>query len=397
LIIKKCFPYAVLLSLLPFAPACVTVQEHIPVPEELSDEARIPGIPEARIWGDEPPDFTATWLTSTKSELRERYPEITDTEHAYLAMSGGGANGAYGAGLMKGWTESGTRPEFTLVTGISTGALAAPFVFLGSEYDPMLERLFTTHSTKDLLKSRRNPLAMLKISVQATDPLKALIDEFVDETIMAEIAAEYRLGRSLLIGTTNLDASRPVIWKIGEIAASGQPGALELIRKILLASASIPAMFPPVHIDVEAGGGQYDELHVDGGTTSQVFVYPVQMDWSEVTERLGVQGRPRLYVIRNAKIDAEYGPSESRVISVMDRSITSLIRTQGIGDLYRIYFSAQREGIDFNLANIPSEFDEEMNELFDPVYMKGLFELGYSLAKTGYRWDKTPPNFDIEK
>lgn len=388
---KALYRFGLLMVVVFLGPGCITVLDHHPVPEHLGDAAEVPGMPGVRLWGDEPPNFTVEWMALTKGDVKERYPAITGTQHTYLAMSGGGSNGAFGVGLMAGWTDSGTRPEFTLVTGISTSALAAPFVFLGSDYDAVLKEMFTTHTTSDILKKRNRLFAIFSDAIQATDPLKSLINEYVDEEVMVAIAAEYRKGRSLLIGTTNLDVSRPVIWKIGAIADSGEPGALDLIQSIMLASASIPAIFPPVHIPVVAGGKRYDELHVDGGTTSQVFVYPVGMDWSALMEKFDVRGTPQLYVIRNAKIDPEYGPAKPRMMSIVNRSIASLIRTQGIGDLYRIYVSAEREGVDFNYACIPPEFNEKNKEAFDPVYMTSLFDLGYSLAKSGYPWEKRPP------
>jgi hypothetical protein len=149
---------------------------------------------------------------------------------------------------------------------------------------------------------------------------------------------------------------RPVIWRLGAIANSGHPDALELIRKILLASASIPAMFAPVLIPVEVDGKQYDELHVDGGAASQMFLYPVGIDYDEVLERLAVPGRPKVYVIRNSRLAPMYKHIPNRLIPIAGRSLQSLVRTQGIGDLYRMYMQTCRDGLDFNLAYIPAEF-----------------------------------------
>jgi hypothetical protein len=212
--------------------------------------------------------------------------------------------------------------------------------------------------------------------------------------MMAAIAEEHRRGRRLLIGTTNLDAERSVIWNIGAIACEGGDEALKLICDVLLASASVPAAFPPVMIQVEADGERYDEMHVDGGAVSVVFVYPSGLDWSGVGERLKVQGKPSLYVIQNLFVDPRYMPVKPNTIQIGARAMLSMIRNQGIGDIYRVYRLVERDGLDFHLAYIPPEFDLIPNELFDPVFMNELFDLGHSLGATGYPWKTLPPGYE---
>ena len=153
------------------------------------------------------------------------------------------------------------------------------------------------------------------------------------------------------------------------------------------------AAFPPVLIKVEADGKTYDELHVDGGTASQVFLYPAELDWKRVLEKLEVPGRPAAYVIRNSRLKPDWETVKPKIIPIAGISISSLIRTQGIGDMYRIYLDCQRDGIDYNLAYIPEDFDRKPSEDFDAVYMGALFERGYQMAKDGYPWDKAPPGF----
>ncbi len=184
-----------------------------------------------------------------------------------------------------------------------------------------------------------------------------------------------------------------MIWDIGFIADSGQPGALDLIRDIMLASASIPAVFPPVYIQVKAGGKTYDEMHVDGGTATQVFLYPLGVDWKLILSKLAVPSSPHVYVIRNSKLDPGWQEMEPRLIPVTSRSMESLIRTQGIGDMYRMYLGAKRDNLDYNLAYIPDDFDVKAQEVFDPVYMKALYERGYNMARKGYPWSKSPPEY----
>jgi len=370
---------------------CTAIPIRKSLPEELGEAAHIPDIPRARVWGDEKPSYFEEWFAQSREELMNRYPGIMGREHNYLAVSGGGANGAFGAGLLVGWSAAGTRPEFTMVTGISTGALAAPFAFLGPAYDTQLKEMYTTYSTKDLVKMGNILKAISGYSAIDTTPLRNLIAKYINHQIMEAIAAEYRKGRALWIGTTNLDAKRPVIWNIGVIAASGGPEALELIHKVILASASIPAAFPPVFIEVEADGDRYDEMHVDGGTASQIFLYPAGIDWGRVAQRLEVNGTPRAYLIRNSSLEPEWETVSPKILPIAGQSIVSLIRTQGIGDMYRIYLNCMRDGLDYNPAYIPEDFDPEPSEAFDPVYMGKLFDLGYRLAKEGYPWSKAPP------
>jgi hypothetical protein len=214
---------------------------------------------------------------------------------------------------------------------------------------------------------------------------------YMTTEVMEKIALEHHKGRMLLLGTTNLDAARPVMWDIGEIAASGHPDALDLIRTIQLASASIPVGMPPVIIEVEAGGQSYQEMHVDGGVTRQVFLYPLGIDWQRLEKRLNLPAKPKVYVIRNAYLDSDWKTVDRKIMPIAARTISSLIRTQGIGDIYRMYIGARRDGLDFNLAYIPGDFAKSVPERSGLVYMNHLYDLAYSMAKEGYHWESTPP------
>lgn len=346
-----------------------------------------------RTWSDEiNEEFLAEILRTAKREIewRRAAGETGTLPRAdYMAISGGGANGAFGAGLFCGWTAAGTRPEFKVVTGISTGALSAPFVFLGPSYDPQLRAVYTQTSTSDLVKPRGVLAGLFSDALMDTSPMWRMSRKYFTEAMMQEIAREYARGRILLIGTTNLDSQRGVIWNIGAIAASGDPRALDLFRSILIASAAIPAAFPPVMIDVEANGEPYQEMHVDGGALTQVFLYPpsFRIDSGEI-----VRDR-RVYVIRNSRLDSSWADVQRRTLSIAMRAVDSLIQTQGIGDLYRMYLTSQRDNVDFNLAFIPEEFSQKPKEGFDPVYMGQLFDLAYKAARDGYSWSKTPPGY----
>ncbi|MDH4020806.1 MAG: patatin-like phospholipase family protein [Xanthomonadales bacterium] len=392
-ILRHASQWGILFLLLVLA-GCAGPPERQPLPPEYTLKAGVPGIPEARFWGDEWPTFAAERFEEfTVADFQREYDGIYGKPHNYLAISGGGANGAFGAGLLVGWTESGERPEFTMVTGVSTGALIAPFAFLGPDYDGEMKTMYTTISTKDIARKRKLLAVLSNDSMADTAPLKALIAKVIDAEMIDAIAREHKKGRRLFIGTVNLDAGRSVIWNISAIAVSDYPQKITLIQDLLRASAAIPVAFPPVFITVEAEGKQYDEMHVDGGTGSQVFVYPAAVDWQVITRKLKVKGKPQVYVVRNSFLDADYNGVKRSVFPIASRTIDSLIRTQGVGDLYQIYTLCQRDGNDFNLAYIPSDFTDEPTEGFDPVYMKKLFDRGYQMSLEGYPWEKAPPGF----
>ena len=324
-------------------------------------------------------------------QIQQHKQAIYHKEHHYLALSGGGARGAFGAGLLAGWAEHGDRPSFTMVSGVSTGALIAPYAFLGEKYDPVIREIYVAHSTDDLFR-RRNVFSIVTgDSVMDVSGFVALIKRYLPDNLIDEIAVQYRLGRELIVGTTNLDSERPVIWSIGAIAASDHPGRYDLVRRVIMASASLPVAFPPVMIPVLADGAQYDEMHVDGGVANQVFVYPLGMDWSIITQKLKVVGKPKLYVVRNAKLSPEWSTTERKTVSIGIRSLDSLMRTQGLGDLYRIYTGALRDGIDYNLAYIPDDFVDTSTETVDANTMLELYNIGQSLGRNGYNWLKAPP------
>lgn len=312
---------------------------------------------------------------------------------ALLAISGGGDNGAFTAGLLNAWSASGTRPEFKLVTGISTGALIAPFAFLGTKYDATLKEVYTTISPKDVLEPRSFIGGVLGDGMADNAPLLRLTRKSVTEDFLKEVAAEYARGRFLLVATADLDARRPIIWDMGKIASYGGPDALDLFTRVMVASASIPGGFPPMMFDVEADGKRFQEMHVDGGIMAQVFAYPAVLRLKEQNAAAGSARERKLYVIRNARLDPDWAHVERSTMSIAGRSVASLIHTQGLGDLYRIYATAQRDGVDFNLGFIPSTFNEPHPEEFDNAYMRALYDTGYNMALKGFPWLKVPPGF----
>ena len=231
----------------------------------------------------------------------------------------------------------------------------------------------------------------------STKPLAELLERLIDENLLQAIAAEHNKGRRLLVGTTQLDAQRLVIWNMGAIAASHHPDALELFRQVLRASASIPVAFNPVYIKVKAAGQEYDEMHVDGGVKAQVMLYGEAISFFTARKKLGplMPQRPRkLYIIRNAQVSPEYESIEPHIWAIGPRAISSMTKYQGVGDLYRIYVLTQRDGIDYNLAFIPVDFHPKRASEFDTKYMKQEFEMAYNLARSGYKWHKYPPGFE---
>jgi predicted acylesterase/phospholipase RssA len=369
-----------------------------PVPKDLAATAAVAGMPTVRFWGDTADaSLLARYMLSLEREVKAAgvgsIAALPDAH--FLALSGGGSDGAFGAGLLCGWTERGDRPTFKIVTGISTGALIAPFAFAGPEYDHVLRDVYTNISTRDIVQQRSILGALTSDAATDVEPLRALVAKYVDQAFIDKVAEESRRGRLLFIGTTNMDAQRPSMWAMGAIAASGHPDSIQLFRDIMIASASIPAVFPPVMIEVQgADGKMYDEMHCDGGVTSQVFLYPASFSFNDLPDQAAVSRKRHVYVIRNAQLSASHKKIDRSIFPIAGRAISTLIKTQGVGDLYRIYLGTQRDGLEYNLAYIPESFTLDSGEAFDPEYMRPLFQLGFDLAKEGYPWAKAPPGFE---
>jgi len=367
------------------------------VPEDSLNSATVFGMQDIRAISGSPSDsFKQDFLKLLEQEEKENRPffdfKATKT-YCILAISGGGSNGAYGAGLLNGWSKSGTRPVFKIVTGISTGAMIAPFAFLGSEYDDELKEFYTKYSTRDIVQIRPSGR-----SFTSTRPLERLIKHYCDAELLKKIAAEYDKGRRLYIGTTNLDAERLIIWDMGKIASIGDDKALKLFRKIILASASIPVVFPPVYLNVEVDNKQYDEMHVDGGVSRQIFfLHDVLQGFDKAVKEKGIdisRNRYEIYIIRNGYVNPIYKEVPDSLSAIAERTVDSVTNAQSIGDLYQLYLFTRNGKGDFNLAYIPATHIEKSREPFDPIEMQALFDLGFKEAQEGYPWKKTPPGLD---
>ena len=346
---------------------------------------------------------------SIEESIQEESVEEFDPDHdgvrtyPLLVLSGGGANGAFGAGFLSGWTVEGRRPDFKVVTGISVGALLATPAFLGPEYDDHLRAVFTQIETRDIYRKRSTFAKVFGDAVFDTWPLQELIVKLIDEKLLAAVAAKHAEGHRLYVGTTNMDTQEFVVWDMGRVASSGRPEALERYRKILLASASIPIMFPPVYFQVEANGETYYEMHADGGTMSQMFFRGFMLDFEDAlldTGMIPLKAKTLLYIIRSGKafegqIRRNVNP---RTVSIASTTIQNLFKVTTTESLYRIYVLANRYGIDYNLAAIPHDVEFETDSLtFEQGKMKKLFDLGYELAQQGYEWMKAPPRLDRDE
>jgi predicted acylesterase/phospholipase RssA len=358
-----------------------------------TDRASVAGISEVRFL----PSDTAA-MAAFGRRLHERESKYFSSlgrpipPESLLAISGGGDNGAFGAGLLVGWSESGTRPSFKIVTGISTGALTAPLAFVGPEYDPLLAEMYTTIDQTDIFERRPPVAGLLSDALADSRPLQHLLAKYVDANLVARIAEDSRHGRALVIITTNLDAGVPVIWNIGGIAESGRPEGIGLIRKILLASASVPGFFPPVMLDVTVDGVPHQEMHVDGGASTQTFLYPAALQVRRIPN--GGGARPRIaYVIRNGRLTPGWDEVARSTPAIATRAVATLTTNSGVGDLYRIHALARRDGVRLQLAYIDDDFEQPHSTEFDRQYMAKLFEYGRAKARAGYPWRGAPPGF----
>jgi len=365
------------------------------VPLEYQSSAHIAGMTQVRAISGQDNLFFEEDVLHSAGQYRE-YHDLSDDEKlelSLLVLSGGADYGAFGAGLLNGWSESGTRPEFKLVTGVSTGALIAPFAYLGSDYDHLLKEVFTTVNADDIFSARF--LGVLwNDGLFDTTPLAELIELYITRDIMQVVALENARGRRLWIATTNLDSDRLVIWDMGKIAQSNHPDALKLFRRVILASTSIPGVFPPVMIDVEVDGKAYDEMHVDGGVKAQLFLNAETLNLIRLKEREeNAAGRPEwtFYIVRNAKVGPEPQQIERRISTISSRAMTSLLKSQGRSDMERIYTMGKMADVKFNWTSLPIEYIPATLEAFDQVEMNTMFKMGYEQGLRGGDWRTRPP------
>ena len=329
----------------------------------------------------------ASYYEAAESIRDSRKPkELPEKKYNILCLSGGGVYGAYSAGVLAGWTASGQRPVFDVVTGISTGALIAPRAFLGSEYDRQLQIDYTTITNDDVFKRRRFS-QILSESVADSAPLRSQIEKIATPQILERIAVEHKKGRRLYIGSTNIDTKRLVVWDIGEICVKKEAGWRELVINVLLASSAIPGFFPPIEIPVNIDGRQYRELHVDGGMTREVFMrLPyIEPDKREVVD-LKSFWNSNLYILIAGKLYADPMAVRRRTLQLASTAISGLLYTTTRGDIDRLFNFTLITGMNLYISAIPNELEVTTNATdFDPVEMTKMFNEGYKAAVQGVR------------
>jgi predicted acylesterase/phospholipase RssA len=390
-------PRAILAGLVLSLAGCGTLPRNA-VPPELMGAAQIPNMPDIRAAAGRPSPVMARDLEqSFAQESEEDFPRAADglIHYAHLALSGGGSNGAFGAGFLKGWSETSRRPVFKIVTGVSTGALIAPFAFLGPAHDDALREFYTTTTSRDIFIFRVRSLIPQLLGGDAladSRPLAALIARHVDAALLAEVADAHLHGRRLYIGTADLDSQQFIVWNMGKIATSGRPEALDLFRKVMLASASVPIAFPPVLFEVEANGARYDEMHVDGAVATNVFYTGGVFSSSAVRERAGRGGgREEVFVVHNGQLGAIPQATRRTLASIAMRTLDSAAKAATVGDLFRIHTLVAREQAGFRWINIPDGVEIRGDEVFDPARMRELYEVGRQRALEGPPWFTGPP------
>jgi Patatin-like phospholipase len=369
------------------------------VPPELMAKADIPGMPNVRAPAGIPsPVMEADMAASFAQELPADFPANAEgiVLYPHLALSGGGANGAFGAGLLNGWSSTGQRPKFKVVTGVSTGALMAPFAFLGQPGDAALHEFYTTTQSRDIFQLGEFTTIVSQLlfgeGIADTSPLVSLLERHVDDAMLQQVALAHNSGRRLYIGTVDLDSQRFMIWNMGLIATSGNPDALPLFRKVMLASASIPIAFSPVFFEVEAAGRSYDEMHVDGAVVANVFYGGGLFSSSELRRNAGRETAIEdIYVIHNGQLTPKVATTSRTLPGIAWRSFQAAGTSATMGALTRIYAQSRREGSDYHWVTIDDDVNLTSNETFDPVAMQKLYDIGYKAALSGPVWNRFPP------
>ena len=383
--------------------ACSAVSEHETVPQNLADHALPLGMSDLRYWGDSGQLSMTEQFVREILEQQDRSGNLYDGQGElqatnYLVLSGGGENGAFGAGILKAWSDDGTRPEFNVVSGVSTGALIAVFAYLGPEYDQAMTDFYTTTQTSDIYSEKNIFTRFTGVSIFDTTPFEKMVRSTIDEVLVDKVAQQSKEGKVLLVGTTHLDSQRLSVWNMGKIAEINTPESLRLFQDIILASTALPGAFPAIQIDVLVGEHKYQELHVDGGATRQAFLFPDGLKFSANNSPLFLRER-NLYVIRNGEFYPRWQGSELSFSYIASRSLSTLIKYQSRGDIMRIYDQSRQINMQFKLAYINSDFNlrSDGNDPFNSDYMKALYDVGYERFKQGELWESKPPQFNAKE
>lgn len=347
-----------------------------------ADKASIVGYGEIRTYLD-------ARLDEAPRDVRNWAPAARRGGLDILMISGGGAGGAFSVGVLSAWSEAKTRPQFDAVTGVSTGALIAPYAFLGSAYDDTLVHLYTSGIAEDLVRSKRAG-GLFGPSLLRADPLRQMVERYITPAILEQVAAEHRKGRRLLVLTTNLDTQRAVVWNMGAIANSGRPDALKLFQDIVIASASIPGVYPAVMIKAESEGRYFEEMHSDGGSASQVLMLPQALLTSSTRLVATKQQTVNFYVIVNNALIPEFGTTPDKTLSVIARAYTIFVKSQTQSALTALYNYSRLTGARFHLASINTQVPYSMSDPFNTGYMRAVYNLGYAQSAGGTVWKGSP-------
>jgi predicted acylesterase/phospholipase RssA len=358
--------------------ACATPRAQFTAAQ--AEKAQPLGFPHVRAFADSAPASVTT--VPGKLETRKDF--------VFLALSGGGADGAFGAGILNGWTTTGRRPEFTVVSGASTGALMAPFAFLGPAYDDVIKEIYTGGHAEQLVKAAHVTNVIFGAGLISAASANSIFSQFITRRLLDDIAREHRKGRRLYVVTTNLDMQRPVLWDMGAIAASDRPDALSVFGEVLTASASFPGVFSPVLIDVEADGHRFSEMHVDGETTDPIFVAPEKILKTLGATPLGAAHRS-IYVLINTKLEPSFEVTKNTPLQVPSRAMFTMTKTERRNSVLAAHEFARRNGFKFNLSYLPEDIPDKGSVEFDTGYMRSLFEYGYELGRSGQAWRSSPP------
>ncbi|SHI19729.1 patatin-like phospholipase family protein [Ferrimonas marina] len=343
------------------------------------------------------PEYAQIVINNIQSH-RQQYPDQPIPMNLLL-LSGGGVRGHYATGILSGWSETGTRPEFDIVTGVSVGALIATYAFLGSDYDQQM--IHDGYAATELLSSNKAQVSLFKTgSEYVGEGFMSLLEQSLTPKVIAAVGEEYLKGRRLYVGTTNLDGARFTVWDLGKIAISDRADKHQLYRKVVLASASVPMLFPPVMFEVNTPEGRFEQMHVDGGVTQNVFFADYDAIWHEVEQVIELEHEDFIinnYVIHSGRLDdgPPAPPVTNSLFPIMARSVSTLLKANSASSIYKLWLTSMVQQANFHLASIPPDFElnSDLTQV-DDEEMQRLFEQGYQRGKNGMAWLTQPPTRD---
>ncbi len=307
-----------------------------------------------------------------------------------LVLSGGGAGGAFGAGALVGLSRRQERPQYDVVTGVSTGALIAPFAFLGADWDAQLTEAFT--SGRGAPMSVHGLLALPLGASRRSAALNALVDHYVTSDLVRAVAEEAGRGRLLWVATTDLDKEETVIWDLGSIAMRGGEPARKLFRDVVVASASIPGVFEPVLIHVQQGGRMYDEMHVDGNASSPLFIAPVAAYFTLLDK--GSLDGAQVYVLINGQIINAPETTPFKLRPIVARTFSVALKHMSTAQAVAVDQFAEKYRMSVQSTYLPFDYPQYNSADFRTSTMRPLFDYGARCAQNGHLWTTLEETMD---